>query len=371
MHSGEPAAQDEPDDLASALKAFRSEILDRWRARVVMEVPAAASLHTPILVDSLPILYENIVGAIALGEEHDRAVNDATLANVHGRERAKLTEYSPRDVIHELQIFREIIFSFVQERGLFLRKGEAEIIGKSIELVARESISGYSAASRELNEAFITSLSHDLRNPLNVASASAQLIELTTSDPRSGALAKRVLKKLREADAMIQTLLDAAVLKGHLKLKLHLEQFEIMSLVEEVCSDIPVTGQHVRVFGEKLSGFWCYKLMKRVLENLTSNAQKHGDTSKPITVVVQKIDERMMLSVHNEGDPIPETQIANMFSTSKRIEDLDIKGWGLGLPFIQNVVQSHGGSVVVDSAEGAGTTFTVSIPVDARPYIRA
>jgi len=59
-----------------------------------------------------------------------------------------------------------------------------------------------------------------------------------------------------------------------------------------------------------------------------------------------------------------------MFNRYRRIEETQIRGWGLGLPYVQNVVESHGGTVVVDSAEERGTTFTVSIPVDARPYVK-
>lgn len=370
MDSRDPTASSQPEDVAAAFAACRDEILDCWRARVALEVEGASKLGKPILLDSFPILYDNIADALSAGHARELATAGTNLASMHGRERANLTQYKPEDLIQELQILREVVFTVLRQRQLHLSKKDADVIGRSIELVVRESVSGYSAANRELSEAFIASLSHDLRNPLNIASASAQLIELTTSDPRAGALAKRVVGKLRDADAMIQTLLDAALLKGRMKLKLELAAFEIMTLVEEVCADIPVTGQPVRVQGEPVTGYWCRASMKRVLENLTSNAQKYGDTSKPITVAVHRNAGRMMLSVHNEGTPIPQDEMANLFKPYKRIEKLDVKGWGLGLPFVQNVVESHGGSVVVDSAESRGTTFTVSIPVDARPFVQ-
>ena len=59
-----------------------------------------------------------------------------------------------------------------------------------------------------------------------------------------------------------------------------------------------------------------------------------------------------------------------LFKSYQRLEDTDVKGWGLGLPYVQNVVESHGGTVTVDSVEGRGTTFTISVPVDARPYVK-
>lgn len=59
-----------------------------------------------------------------------------------------------------------------------------------------------------------------------------------------------------------------------------------------------------------------------------------------------------------------------LFKPYQRIEDTNFKGWGLGLPYVQNVAESHGGVVVLDSGEGRGKTFTVSVPIDARLYAK-
>jgi signal transduction histidine kinase len=195
------------------------------------------------------------------------------------------------------------------------------------------------------------------------------MIELGTPDPNTRRMAQRISRKLREADAMIQSLLDAALLKGRMKLKLDLTAFDMMHLVEEVCADLPLLGQPVSTLGESIVGQWCRSSMKRVLENLVANAQKYGTPSAPITVRVGRIDGLMMLSVHNEGAPIPAGELPRLFTTFQRIGNADAKGWGLGLPFVQNVAESHGGSIVVDSAEGRGTTFTLSMPIDARPFV--
>ena len=371
MNTNEASRQNFSESvLASAFMDCRDVVIEQWTSRVTAEIPVAAKLGEPILTDTLPLLYDNIAEALAAGEPRPFATSGTTIAAAHGRERANMTEYGPHDLIHELQIFRDVLFSTVQTKRLPLSKRDAETIGHSIEKAARESISGYNAAAREVSEAFIASLSHDLRNPLHVANTSAQLIQLKTSDPAIAALANRVCKKIAETDAMIQTLLDAAVLRGQMKLRLRIVHFDIMSLIEEVCADIPFSGQHVKVEGQRIDGYWCRASMKRVLENLVSNAQKYGDSSKAITVTVTQNDSRMFLAIHNEGLPIPEAEMGRLFQSFERIEEVEVKGWGLGLPYVQNVAESHGGSAIVDSGEGRGTTFTVSLPVDARPYVR-
>lgn len=358
-------------DLALAFADLRDIVLVQWASRVTAEIPTASKLGSPILINTLPGLYDNIAEALSASAPRAFATAGTNLAIAHGRERASMTEYGPQDLIHELQIFREVLFAVSKEKGLQLGKRDAEVIGHSIEEAMRESVVGYSVANKEVNEAFIASLSHDLRNPLHVASVTAQLIQLKTADANITTMAKRIHRKIGETDAMIQTLLDAAVLKGRMKLKLHIVQFDIMSLVEEVCADLPLLGQSVEVSGESIEGHWCRVSMKRVLENLISNAQKYGDPAQAIRVRVGRVDDRMLLSVHNEGKPIPETEINRLFNTFQRMENVQVKGWGLGLPFVQNVVESHGGSAIVDSAEGRGTTFTVNIPVDPRPLVQA
>jgi signal transduction histidine kinase len=357
-------------DLASTFLEFRDLVLEQWKLRVAAEIPTALHLGEPLLLDMVPKLYDNIVEALSPDSSRPFATTGTNLATSHGRERASLTEYSPPDLLHELQIFREVLFAMTKSKGLSLSKRDAEVIGHSIEEAARDSISGFNEADREKSISFVAGLSHDLRNPLNVANASAQLIQLKTSDPGIVDLAKRVCKKIAEADAMIQTLLDAAVLHSQMRLKLNLSAFDIMSLVEEVCADLPLLGKRVCVFGEPLVGHWCRVSMKRVLENLLTNAQKYGDPAEPITVRVEREDASMLLSVHNEGAPIPKAEMDGLFKPYHRLEDTQVRGWGLGLPYVQNVATSHGGAVVVDSAEERGTTFTVSVPIDARPYVK-
>lgn len=354
---------------ANAFLSCQDEVLERWAARVTAEIPVAAKLGKPILTDSLPTLFGNIVEALTAGALRCAATEGTNVAVAHGRERANMTEYGPHDLIHELQIFRDVLFSVIDARQLVLCKNDAEMIGRSIEEAARESISGFNAVNKEATEAFIESLSHDLRNPLHVASASAQLLLLKSSDPVVLNLAKRILKKIVETDAMIQTLLDAAVLRGQMKLRLRVSCFDIAVLIEEVCADIPLSGQEVRIDCKIMEGYWCRTSMKRVLENLVSNAQKYGDQSKAMAVSAHQSDARIFIAVHNEGTPIAEADMLHIFTSFQRIEDVNVKGWGLGLPYVQNVAESHGGSVIVDSGEGRGTTFTLSLPVDARPYV--
>jgi signal transduction histidine kinase len=114
--------------------------------------------------------------------------------------------------------------------------------------------------------------------------------------------------------------------------------------------------------------------MKRALENLVGNAVKYGAPDKQIRIKIDEMHERLLLSVHNEGNPIPPEELEDIFQFFQRsltAKESKKQGWGIGLPYVREVAESHGGSIGVDSAAERGTTFLIDIPVDARPYQNA
>lgn len=72
--------------------------------------------------------------------------------------------------------------------------------------------------------------------------------------------------------------------------------------------------------------------------------------------------------MHNLGDPIPPESCERIFDvfTRRKAAPLAGESWGLGLALVR--AQAHGGTVEVDSTPEAGTTFTLDLPPDARPY---
>jgi signal transduction histidine kinase len=127
------------------------------------------------------------------------------------------------------------------------------------------------------------------------------------------------------------------------------------------------TRARCEVSGEPVRGWWDESALRRALENLALNAVKYGD-GKLVSVNVAQTHGRVILSVHNCGNPIPDERRKDIFEYLNRGEQADKTGWGIGLPFVQDVARRHGGTVVLDSSAQAGTTFTLDIPVDGREF---
>lgn len=195
------------ETLAAFFTEMRDDVMSRWAAQVISEIPLAAGLDSPVLIDTLPILYDDIAEAVSPGVERPFATAKSNLARMHGQERARMTNYGPGDVVQELQIFRDVIFFALKARGVNLGVKECEIIGKSIDIATRDAISDYCLVLAKMNETFIASLSHDLRNPLHVANCIAQLMQIKWSDLDLISMAKRVCSKLRDVDGCPSALL--------------------------------------------------------------------------------------------------------------------------------------------------------------------
>jgi signal transduction histidine kinase len=125
-----------------------------------------------------------------------------------------------------------------------------------------------------------------------------------------------------------------------------------------------VYGDRFVLKGRKTAdGNWSKHGMRRVLENLVTNAVKYGDPDRPITVCVESDSaNRLILSVHNFGNPIPLEEQPTLFQQFRRAtfaQEGAQKGWGLGLTVVRGIVESHGGEIKVESGPTEGTVFRV------------
>jgi signal transduction histidine kinase len=358
--------------VALQFVSIRDTVMDHWERAVRERVEGARDLLRPILTNTLPAFFDNI--AEALSPDHPRAQGGSftNSASVHGGERARMTPFGPDQVIHEYQILRESIAVVAKNR---VQLGEAEwaIIDQSINTATREAIRAFTRIHEELRHKVAAALSHDMRTPLSVIANGAQLIGVTYDLSVAKKAAFKIKSNAGRLDDMMAELLDALTAQGEAKIPLRLSSFDILDLARD-SSDQYAMGRDTDIVfeysGESVVGHWCRDSLRRALENLLNNAVKYGDGAA-IKITAQQTRGRLMLSVHNEGNPIPEDQHDRIFEYLRReAGPLSAMGWGIGLPFVKAVAESHGGSVCVDSSAAMGTTFLIDIPVDARPFAK-
>lgn len=260
------------------------------------------------------------------------------------------------------------LFASLVERALSRRTAMAEK-NRALYLRAEESLRALEQ-ERELRERFISSLTHDLRTPLTAAKINAQLLSRQVSEPeRAKVLGSRVVQSLDRADRMIRDLLDAHRISANKKLPLSLEAADLAELAKKCLEEAAlVFGPRFLFRGEaeNVHGYWDVAYLRRLLENLLSNAAKYGRPGSQITLSILPCGRsEVKLLVHNLGEPMK--NVKDAFQLFHRMENArDTPGWGIGLTLVKGVAESHGGFVSVESSREAGTTFCITLPLDAR-----
>lgn len=220
-------------------------------------------------------------------------------------------------------------------------------------------------------ERFVAALSHDLRSPLSAAKTGAQLIGRGDQTPeRTGELARRISDAVDRADRMLVDLLDASRVDAGQGISLELEPCDLVKIAEDVCAELGVRhGPRFAVVAEaEIKGVWNADALRRVLDNLLTNAVKYGDPATPITIRLRSREQRRTIFVHNFGPSIAVKDQAELFQPFHRAhaaEKSGKTGWGLGLTLVRGLVQALHGEVLLNSYPSEGTTFTVDLPADS------
>lgn len=352
---------------------LRDAVFVEWERRVRELVAKADQLPHPILIDTLPEFYRNIAEALTPDFPRHDGVEGNSLAAEHGGERARITAYDQEALIREYQLFRWVVYDVLYREGVALSRTEVLVIDASIDTAIQEAVAEFALVHSALRERFAAALTHDLRGPLGTVSSALEVI-LRLDDPaRMKTLAGRALENVRRMDGMIHELLDTMAFHSGQNLGLELSEFDMREVVAEVQAGTGASGE-ARLFaqdGLAVRGWWDRSAMKRTLENLVSNALKYGSPETPITIDARPMHGRLRLAVHNEGAPIPPAEQERIFQMYRRLETArsgQAHGWGIGLPYVRAVAESHGGSIGLDSHAARGTTFIIDIPLDCRPF---
>lgn len=369
-HAPTSAGEDQSPN-GKRMLALQDEVLTEWERRLRAKVPEAHWLPHPVLINTFPNFYKSI--AIAISQSCLQLANaETTLAAEHGGERARLTDYNSKAIISEFQLLRWAIFDVLTRNEVPLDVNEVAIVNAVIDNAIQESVAAFTLAESAMRERLIAMVTHDLRNPLAVAYSSAELM-LHLDDPiKIKEITSKIIKNLSRMDVMIKEMLNAAVFHVGDRLKLELATFDIVDLADEIRSEFEsVYGKRLQQTGGGIVGCWDRQAIKRATENLLGNAVKYGTPNSLIRMDIRSEHGRMILTVNNEGEPIPREEMESVFQVFRRAAAAkvgDKEGWGIGLPFVRSVAESHGGSVIAESGAEHGNTFGIDIPIDSTPF---
>jgi signal transduction histidine kinase len=225
------------------------------------------------------------------------------------------------------------------------------------------------ARQRENELTSLAGVAHDLNNPIAVLRmlTEPQVVERAlASEERLRRTLALVHRQAQRIHRMVRDLFDAVRLEaGELQLELgehdlrevaaaSVELYRDVSELHEVRLSITAVPVLARCDPGRI---------EQALQNIIANAIKYSPQGGPVSVSVAIEGDRATLLVSDEGIGLSEEQRARIFDAFQRFGPPGISGAGLGLSLVKRIVQAHGGSVEVDSVQGAGSTFRLRLPL--------
>jgi signal transduction histidine kinase len=227
-------------------------------------------------------------------------------------------------------------------------------------------------ALARLKSDFVSNVSHELRTPLSLIRLYAETLELgrLTSPEKHQEYYCIIRKESERLTALINNILDFSRIEAGRKEY----DFRETDMRELVCNTLESyryqIEQHGFIFEEKIGDVPLLRVdreaMARSLVNLVNNALKYSQDRKYIGVNLYRENGSVKLEVIDHGIGIPPHEQHKIFEKFYRVGDPlvhNTKGSGLGLSLVQHIAKAHGGDIAVDSAPGAGSKFTITLPL--------
>ncbi len=228
---------------------------------------------------------------------------------------------------------------------------------------------------------FYSMITHDLRNPAGNVLVSLKMLLSGKAGPLEGKQASLVQLAYRSAEKFVNLINDyldyAKIDAGYLRLDpADADLGEVVrDSVEQARTQADLKRQAITLdCPPSIPAFVDATKLEQVLDNLISNAIKYTPEDGSIAVNVAIADEMAIISVSDTGSGIAPENLGNLFSKYHRVpgqQVAQIRGTGLGLLIIKEIVEAHGGNVRAESdgIAGHGSTFTVELPLRANATV--
>jgi signal transduction histidine kinase/ActR/RegA family two-component response regulator len=256
-----------------------------------------------------------------------------------------------------------------------IRDAAGEVVGIFVEgsdVTVRKQVEDELRAANRQKDQFLAMLAHELRNPLAPITTAAQLLKMGTLDAKAVRNASEIIARQAEhMTDLVNDLLDVSrVTRGLVTLEK--EELDLNAVVAGALEQVrplieskrhsltmQLSGEPVHVLGDRTR-------LVQVLSNILNNAAKYTPTGGQIVLRVTAMEERVLVTVSDNGigiEPDVLPYIFELFTQAERTPDRSQGGLGIGLALVKSLVALHGGSVDARSeAPGRGSEFEICLP---------
>ena len=222
---------------------------------------------------------------------------------------------------------------------------------------------------------FINNMTHEIKTPLATVSLACEMLrdETISNDEESR---KNFLGIINDENQRLRVLVDTILQSAKMSKKtfrINPKEVDVHQIIEKVTQSFNLTlanrdGILVKRLEASPSVIVADEMhLTNLIFNLIDNGIKYSPNAPQITIATKVTDGHFLLSISDEGIGISKEDQRHVFEKFYRVSTGDIhnvKGFGIGLNYVAQVVKLHQGHITLESELGKGSTFTVSFPVD-------
>ncbi len=261
--------------------------------------------------------------------------------------------------------------SKARRRNLIISFGILALLASSVGLIVLSSRRARRLAQQQID--FVAGISHELRTPLAVIDSAAYNLDkgVVREDRQIRSYGALIRKETGRLTEMVEQVLEfAGVQSGNQKYDLL--PTNLNEVIDEALSSSQPLFEEGNFLVEKAVSPHLplvmaeRSAMARAVQNLLSNAMKYGNGSRHIGLFAETDGAVVQIAVIDRGLGIPSEELPHIFEPFFRgneIRSAQIRGNGLGLSLVKNIVDAHGGSISVKSKPGEGSSFIIILPV--------
>jgi signal transduction histidine kinase/DNA-binding response OmpR family regulator len=349
----------EAQPLANNLERLTNQLVNKAEADMVAGIDASESAYRTAKLNVILFAIGSIGFALLLG----RTISWSLVGPI-GEIDARLSRIAEGDFTQRVTIANR------DELGAL-----AANVNRTCERLG-ELYQQLEAASQH-KSAFLANMSHELRTPLNAVIGYSEMLQEMAEDEGFDQFVPD-LTKIRDAGRhllnLINDILDLSKIEAG-KMDLYLEEVDLKALLEEVRSIVaPLAtsgGNRLDiVYPDDLGTLYTDRTkLKQSLLNLLGNASKFTQHGR-VALELRSVDEELSFSVSDTGIGMTEEQLGRLFQAFSQADASTTRrygGTGLGLAITKHFCEMLGGRITVESEAGAGSTFTITLPVQAAP----
>ena len=221
----------------------------------------------------------------------------------------------------------------------------------------------------QLRDDLVHMVVHDMRSPLLALLVNLRVLKRPGSalNDESRETLEDAIQSAEALNRMANNLLDVSRLEAG-KMPIERRVWELTRMADEVRMALGTMDRETRIEVEspgEVDVSCDGTLVRRIMENLVSNAIKHTAAGTPIRISIARGDGRVQVAVHDKGGGVPPQARAKIFEKFGAVESRHERAYhsvGLGLAFCKLAIEAHGGTIGVDPGVPAGSTFWFELP---------